>query len=381
MLRSLALRDYRNFAQAEIEFGPRFTVLVGRNGTGKTNVLEAIYLLSTLRSFRVSELGPLVREGTAGARVQAETDDEVAGVPSRLVVRVERRHNSTRRTAEVDGKIVRRASDFYGRVRAILFTPEDLSVIRGGPLARRQLVDRMLFACDRTHITDTQAYDKVVRSRNQILKQSLSSGDCAPLLDSYDQQVVELGERIWSRRADLLTALTPLFHAAFEQIHGIGSTAELAYMSRLESREGSIPPQGRTRAIQDALERRRRDDLARGVTTVGPHRDDVSITVGGHAAATHASQGQTRALVLALKLAELRAAREREGVAPLLLLDDVSSELDTERSTQLFSALTADAGQCLITTTEMRLASLAADADTRRFDVSDGVLNMCAAID
>jgi DNA replication and repair protein RecF len=193
--------------------------------------------------------------------------------------------------------------------------------------------------------------------------------------------LVDLGARIWSRRCAILEELQPLFDQVFAQIHGPGATAAVRYSSRLETREGiSVAGSERAAALGDALARRRGDDFQRGVTTVGPHRDDLHITLDDHPAGTYASQGQTRALMLSLKLAELRAARQHHGSAPVLLLDDVSSELDAERTAQLFSALAEDAGQCLLTTTEPRLAALADTPGTRRFGVVDGVLEALPAI-
>ncbi|MCA9705600.1 MAG: AAA family ATPase, partial [Myxococcales bacterium] len=163
-LRALRVRDYRNLAEAELVLGEGFSVLHGHNGAGKTNLLEAIYLVSTLRSFRSSDLGVLVRHEAPGARVELQGFDAALGVSTALEVRLERRGASTRRVASADGKVVRSGAQFYGRVRAVLFTPEDLGVLRGSPTGRRQFLDRVLFARDRGHIADVQAYDKLLRS-------------------------------------------------------------------------------------------------------------------------------------------------------------------------------------------------------------------------
>ena len=170
LLRGLELHDYRNLARASLGLEPGFTVLWGHNGAGKTNLLEALYLVSTLRSFRTSDLGVLVRHEAPGARVEVSGHDPVLGVGTTLEVRLERRGASTRRTATADGKVVRSGAQFYGRVRAVLFTPEDLGVLRGSPTGRRQFLDRVIFARDRAHIGDVQAYEKLLRSRNRVLK-------------------------------------------------------------------------------------------------------------------------------------------------------------------------------------------------------------------
>ena len=155
----LQARDFRNLEQVEIEFSPRFTVLHGHNGAGKTNVLEALYLISTVRSFRSAELGPLVRHDMGQARVEVTGRVPGLGVTSSLCVALQRGTRSTRRTAMADGKVIRSGAKFYGRLPAILFTPEDLGVLRGSPGGRRRFLDRVLFARDRAHISDIQTYE------------------------------------------------------------------------------------------------------------------------------------------------------------------------------------------------------------------------------
>ncbi|MEM6292456.1 MAG: DNA replication/repair protein RecF [Myxococcota bacterium] len=374
-LERIGLRDYRNFERADIELAERFTVLHGHNGAGKTAVLEAIYFLNTLRSFRSSDMKPLVRHGADAALVDAKVHDAVAGIPSNLEVRVQRGEKSTRRTASADGKVIRSAAQFYGRVRSILFTPEDLAVLRGSPSGRRQFLDRMVFARERAHIADIQSYEKLVRSRNQVLKRDDLSGSARnDLLDTYEAGLAEVGARVWTRRAEMVESLQEPFAKAFANIHGsVGSTpgggeamhAEARYVSKVQSN-----PDERQTALLDALKERRSEDLRRRVTTVGPHRDDLDVELGGNAAADFASQGQARALVLAFKLAELRAARLDAGEPPLLLLDDVSSELDPTRTAMLFETLAEDAGQCIMTTTDAAFIRLpeASQAVTWRID-------------
>jgi DNA replication and repair protein RecF len=345
-------------------------------------VLEAIYLVSTLRSFRTSDLGSLLRRGCEHARVEVQVHDPVVELRTRLEVRIDRQARSVRRSARLEGKLVRSAADFYGRIQAVLFTPEDLGVLRGSPQGRRQFVDRVLFARERAHIGDVQAYEKLLRSRNKVLKVdeallAMHPAERERLLDTYDRQLAQVGGRIWSRRAGLIAELQRPFQAAFAQIHDRGEqvlTGGLEYRSRIDP-TGSIAEPERAVALAEALRRHRVRDLAAGRTTVGPHLDDLQVSLDGADAAEFASQGQARALVLAFKIAELRSARER-GQHPLLLLDDVSSELDPVRTARLFEVLAAEIGQCVLTTTTPRyidLGGIVGD-DRREVEVRDGRL-------
>lgn len=393
-IRRLVVADFRNFAAAgpvAVEFGPRFTVLWGHNGAGKTNILEALYLVSTLRSFRTADLKALLRRGCDHARIEVEGVDPELGIGTQLEVRIDRTARSTRRSARVDGKLIRSATEFYGRIQAVLFTPEDLGILRGSPTGRRQFLDRVVFARQRAHIGDVQSYDKLLRSRNRVLKaepDDLPGPERRRLLDTYDHGLAEVGARIWARRVELVAELREPFAQAFTQIHGdeqlrSGSfVAGLRYRSRLSETGGGGEGDGaplldlgaRRAALSEGLALHRRRDEAARRTTVGPQLDDLEVTLDGVSAGEFASQGQARALVLAFKIAEIRAARERGGRPPLLLLDDVSSELDPIRSARLFEALAAEVGQCVLTTTAARHIELGSGADRRDIEVRDGTV-------
>lgn len=378
-LATLELDGFRNFDLARLELGDGFTVLWGHNGAGKTNVIEAIYLLATLRSFRTSDLGSLVGRDHARAQVSVTGRDVALDIPTRLAVQLERGSTSTRRLARADDKLVRSAADFYGRLAAVLFTPEDLAVLRTTPQHRRQFLDRMLFARERAHISDVQAYERVVRSRNTVLRdESLTGTQQHDLLSTYEQQIADIGARIWTRRERLLAALVPAAERGFAEIHGAQGpepdtpTGHLALSLRYVAAGGELPEAERAQGLLARLAQRRDVDRQRKSTTVGPHRDDIEVLLEGRPVAEFASQGQTRAIILALKLAELELLREGGDAAPLLLLDDVSSELDPARTSLLFERLGALAGQCILTTTAIEFVRLPSAAQCRFVGVDRG---------
>ncbi len=382
ILQRVVLTDFRNFVRAELNVGPRFTLLWGHNGAGKTNIIEAIWLVSTLRSFRSSELGVVVRREATNASVELAGYDPRLDLPTSLLVRVQRTTASSRRTTFADGKAVRAAIDFYGRHPAVLFTPEDLGVLRGSPAERRQFLDRMLFSRQRQHLVDVADYEKLLRSRNHVLRdEALGSAERTRLLDTYDAGLAATGARIWTRREQLVHDIRPATLSAFADIHGAtgaephrqgahGLEVELVYRAAI----GAADPHEREQSLLEGLSARRQVDTQRGMTTVGPHRDDLVVNLDGAAAANYASQGQSRALVLALKLAELSAAEAQAGEPPLLLLDDVSSELDPARSALLYETLSARGSQCIITTTARHHVTLPPSALSTSWRVDQGRL-------
>ncbi|TPV92494.1 MAG: DNA replication/repair protein RecF [Myxococcales bacterium FL481] len=366
-IKRLQLVNFRNFTEVAFDLSDGFSVLMGCNGAGKTNVIEALFVLSTLRSFRVPSLGPLVRQQQQRARAEVSLDDPQEGMPVRLAVTLDLAAGSTRKTATINGKTQRSAAAFYGRLPAILFTPEDLNVLRGSPAARRQLLDRAVFARDRVHIADVRAYEKLVRSRNQVLKDRRAGTAPDDMLDIYDDQLAEVGARIWSRRVELLEDLRPHVHQAFAQIHGT-TPCDVEYSPKLPG----VAPAARATALHDALGHRRQVDTVRGTTTVGPHHDDFRASLASHPVVEFASQGQTRALMLALKIAELRSTRSRLGRTPLLLLDDVSSELDPQRSAQLFELLQGEVEQTVVTTTDASFIPVSTVANRVDYRIVNG---------
>jgi len=351
LIRALDLRSVRNLAPLLLEPADRFNVFVGDNGQGKTNLLEAIYVIGALRSFRTQRLAELIAFGADQAVLDARVDR--SGLERRYRVAITPRG----RSARIDGKAVRPLTRYFGGFNVVLFAPEDLGVPRSGPRERRRFLDRAVFHRDPGFLELTRDYEKVLRSRNALLR--AAEGRLNPrtgeLLAVYDQQLAGLGARLTSARLAFLDDPRPRFQAAFATITRTGRVAALGYRS-----ETPAGPE-LARALLERLTASRGRDLARGTTSVGPHLDDLELLLDGEAAASFASQGQLRALILAWKTAEMDLLQVVHGDAPVLLLDDVSSELDATRNEYLFEFLRKRPGQCFITSTHSRHVLLSAE--------------------
>jgi DNA replication and repair protein RecF len=304
-------------------------------------LLEAIYVVATLRSFRTARLTELVAFGGERGRLAARVLD-------RELVRVyEVELAPGTRRVRLDGKAVRPLSRYFGGFNVVVFTPEDLALPRGAPADRRRFLDRGVFTLDPGYLSVASDYDKVLRTRNTVLRQAqqgtLSTRRVDELLDIYDEQLAHLAVESIASRSRFLGLLAPELRAAFAAITRTSRVAGVHYASKL----AGLPAEEITRQLRDVRAR----DLAMHATSLGPHRDDVVFELDGHSAGSFASQGQLRAIMLAWKTAELTIFGRAHGDAPILLLDDVSSELDATRNEYLFEHLAGLAGQCFITTT------------------------------
>ena len=334
-LRRLWLTDFRSYEAVTLEPAAGLTVVVGANGEGKTNLLEAIGYLATLASFRGAPSDALVRQGASVAVVRAEVvdaDDREALVEAEL-------RAAGRDRVLVNKQPLKRARDLLGTVRVSVFSPDDLVLVKGGPAERRRHLDDTLVACAPKHDATLRDLDRVLRQRNVLLKQAANrrTPEVEATLDVFDAKLVDVGERLGVARAALVDKLEPVVAKAYDVVASAAASVTMSY---------DAPWRG---SLADRLRASRADDLRRGVTTVGPHRDDVVLTVNGMPARTHASQGEQRSLALALRLGAHELVTEFAGSAPILLLDDVFSELDPDRSVALLRAI-PPGGQSLLTT-------------------------------
>lgn len=331
----LELVDFRNYVRATFELTPGTTVVVGDNAQGKTNLAEALAYLATLSSFRGVATDALVRVGASGGIVRADLRDE-DGRRSLIEAEVSA---TGRGRVQVNRQRLTRNRDLLGVLRVTVFSPDDLALVKGGPAERRRFMDDALVALAIKYDTLRLELDRIVRQRNTLLRQvgGHLDGDAATTLDVWDARLADTGEQFGKARAALVERAQPHIAAAYASLAGEGSSIELHYA-----------PGWRTAGLAHALAEARADDLRRGVSTVGPHRDELDLQIGGMPARTHASQGEQRTLALSLRLGVHRLVAERTGSTPVLVLDDVLSELDSNRANALLHSLPE--GQIVITT-------------------------------
>jgi len=305
---------------------------------------------------------------TAGLTAEVERD----GLHRTLAVTLEPR----RRHAEVDGKAVASAVEYAGGLTAVVFAPEDLRLPKGSPQERRRFLDRAVFEARPAYLREVLDYQRLLKHRNALLRELSLGGTREPaLLQTYDERLAAAGAVVVMQRRQLLAALRPRFAAAFEAIGRMGVAADLGYACDAEVAAAAGRGEVES-ALRGALERRRPRDVARGFTSVGPHVDDLAIDLEGRPARAHASQGQIRTLMLALKTSEITHVLDATGDPPVLLLDDVSSELDPERNRYLFEFLGEVGCQTVITTTDPAHVRLKEEA--RRFFVGGGRVEAAA---
>ena len=349
-VRELHLRDFRSWRSVDLDLAPGPTVFTGRNGFGKTNLLEALFYLSTLRSHRVSSDAPLVHAGSASASVTATVENDGRELTAELRINAEGANKAT-----INRSPARRPRDLLGILRTVLFAPEDLSLVRGDPSDRRRFVDELVAQRGPRFAAARADYDRVLRQRSALLKTAAAAlrrggqqaDSVVSTLDVWDGQLADLGGQVIAARLSVLAELEPHFTGSYASIAPHSRPAVLRYRPA-----GGVEIEEHTpEAIADVLALRltelRDKEIERGLCLVGPHRDDIDIVLGSDIAKGFASHGESWSLALALRLGSVELTRA-EGVEPVIMLDDVFAELDAKRRAQLVD-FTADAEQLLIT--------------------------------
>ena len=359
-LERLCLRNFRNYEECDITFHSPVTLIVGRNAMGKTSLLEALYFLCTGESHRANTALELIRHASDGFAVIGYFHNDKKPNSYVRLEAVKPRHGAFR--LKTDGVLRQRRSDWIGQFNVVVFSPESLELVKGAPTSRRRWLDLLLSQLNREYLEELQRYRGILQHRNALLKQlSLGKGSVNEIT-VWDKLLVESGVALIGARYMALSWLSRIIEDIHLSLTGDHERLLLEYTPGVE---WAIPHLSNmtnlSNIFRDTLAQVRRDELRRGMTLVGPHRDDFTLTLETvnsdetllrETARTYASQGQCRTIAIALKLAELEFIRENTGVTPLFLLDDVLSELDRKRRAYLLTYLQGVATQTLITATD-----------------------------
>ncbi len=335
IIKKLELQQFRNYVATEIEFTDGVTAIVGSNGQGKTNLAESIGYLATLKSFRGVNTEAMIRTGAKTAIIRAN----VSYPDGRDVLIEAELTREGRNRTQVNRQRLTHSRDLLGILRTTVFSPDDLDLIKGSPSLRRDFLDDSLVSVAIKNDAIIREVERVVRQRNALLKQAGGrvSNEISTTLDVWDEKLSRHGGELGDARAALVVRLSEMVQFAYEELADLATPVEMIY-----------EPQWRKIGLAAALGAARADDVRRAVTTSGPHRDDIDLYINGMPARTHASQGEQRTLALALRLAVHRCVAQEVGSSPVLILDDVLSELDPQRSAALLRHFPV--GQVLITT-------------------------------
>jgi len=331
LLKRLRLDNFRNYGHGELLPDPGVNLIYGANAQGKSNLLEAVSYLGMASSFRAAADNELVRYEQPYFYLEGEAESETQG-PLKISAAYSR---DKKRKWTVNGQPKKRLTDVVGLLHSVVFAPEDIYLVKAGPEQRRRYLNRQMSQNEREYCRLLLSYNHVLKQRNACLKKTVES-HCADELAAWDKQLIAYGSVIIAGRLRTVSQLIPLAARLHDQLSG-GEELSMAYQNQLLAKISEAEPRAEQIAelFAGELARLRQAEAARGLTLAGPHRDDLLILINGRPARDYASQGQQRTLALALKLAELELARQLTGEYPLLLLDDVLSELDEQRRDQI----------------------------------------------
>lgn len=368
----VACQDFRNLSEVQLEPHPRFNIIEGNNGQGKTNLLEAVAMLATLKSFRGARAREMVRFGCDQALLHAQV--ERRGITRDIGLAI----TSKGTKAELDGKPLRRLSATAGHINVVVFGPDHLKLTKESPDIRRQWMDRSIFNVWPSFLDEARAYVSALKSRNKLLRMGSAPGAPPPdpqMLAAFDEEWVRRAARVVWRRLSFLATFRPLFEQVLLDMTDGQLSGAIAYHG-LGKVDESVSEDELGERLAQGLEDKRETDLSRGYTGSGPHTHDLAFSLDGRSVRRFASQGQHRAFVLALKIAEMARIEQATGVFPVMLLDDISSELDESRNAHLMRYLDTAGGQVFITTTDRRWIKVdQGTGNSQTYTVSDGVVS------
>lgn len=342
----LALTDYRNYESLDLSFSPQINVLIGENAQGKTNIMEAIYVLSMAKSHRTSIDRELIRWDQDYGKIEGDIQRKYGRLPLELII------SKKGKKARVNHLEQKRLSLYVGQLNVVMFAPEDLNLVKGSPQVRRRFLDMEIGQISPVYLHDLLTFQKVLKQRNAILKDNRGKLDFNDVMfDIYTEQYIQVAVQIIRKRFYFMELLQKWADPIHKGISRGLETLQVSYGTLKELDSGQTAEQMESILGQRLLEVRRRE-LERGMTLIGPHRDDLHFYVNGYDIQTYGSQGQQRTTALSLKLAEIELVKQEVGEAPVLLLDDVLSELDDYRQSHLLNTIQGEV-QTIVTTTNI----------------------------
>ena len=322
-IKQLKLKNYRNYDFLELEFDESTNIFYGDNAQGKTNILESIYLCGTTKSHRGTKDRDLIKFEKEESHIEAVVEKN--GVPFKIDIHLKK--NSPKGIA-INKIPIKRASELFGIINIIFFSPEDLNIIKNGPSERRRFIDLELAQLDKLYLSDLSNYNRIVNQRNKLLKDVYDKKDLLDTLDIWDLQLINYGNKIINRRNEFISQLNEIIEKVHYKLTGNKENIKVYY----EPSIGKL-------SLEEAILKNREKDIKFKSTSVGPHRDDICIMVNGIDIRKFGSQGQQRTAALSLKLAEIELVKKIIGDKPILLLDDVLSELDKNRQNYLLDSI------------------------------------------
>jgi DNA replication and repair protein RecF len=346
-LKKLKLINFRNYHQLDLKLHPKMNVFIGDNAQGKTNILEAIYMTGTGKSFRTSKEREIIKMDKDKAYIHVEGEKKYTGISVEIKL-----EENKKKQMKVNGITLTKTADLLSNVHVIVFSPEDLKLVKEGPMERRKFMDIEISNMKPRYYHHLSQYNRVLIQRNNLLKKISHDRKYMATLDIWDEKLVELGTSIIKERIKFILRLNTLSRLLHRKITDNKENLEIKYISSIKEVQDEAK-------IQDYFHRDLKKalivDIQRGTTTVGPHRDDLGVFVNGIDIRIFGSQGQQRTSALALKLAEIELMKAETGEYPILLLDDVMSELDVKRQAFLVKSLRDI--QTFITTTDLNALS------------------------
>ena len=353
IVKALQLKDFRNYESLDIEFSENTNILYGNNAQGKTNVLESVFLMATTKSHRGAKEKEMIRHGADESHIRILMNKN--GADHRMDMHLKK---NSPKGAAIDGIPIRKSSELYGMLHVISFSPEDLNLIKNGPSERRRFMDMELCQLDKVYFSNLAGYGKALAQRNNLLKQIDRDKSLLSTVDIWNRQLVKYGTEIIKARADFINSLGPVIEKKHNSISSGKEKLRLEYVKNTHEDEF-------TEKLEKSLER----DIYLKATSAGPHKDDLAFFINDDNVRVFGSQGQQRTAALSLKLSEIELVKTRIGDSPILLLDDVFSELDRERQNCLLDEITDV--QTFITCTGLE-EFVKSRGDGKKFHISEG---------